>query len=1053
MSAKRWKFLSVLLLALSFVLLPLAGAEASSGQFSWLDTSTGWTENPVKMVDNISAASMAIDASNNAYVCGVNSTDGYVYLNSTSSSFGLITAFDSTSYSGCDVAISGNSLFAVAYNDTNSTVELKKFDLSGHNLLNGTADLNAGAPVYLQMLFDEASGYLALVYYNSSSVYVAVVDPSDLNKVADIDTGVDPFVSGVSSKFKAVLNDSGVLAVCGFNGTDINCNVVNLALKTAKTAFGVSSCNANATSNFELVTDGSDYYVIYSCDDNVVKVSKFTADGYLVTVEDPNLYVTGTVDSAAYVSGDYIALAWNDTSGYDYFNLWKITESGYQVVNYQNLNATIQCSYLTPMDSGSFACVGSNSTAVIVKYITEETVGGGWSNATIAWSGVIGSGDTVLSGVNNEGIVTVLFKDSTPNDAWVAQFKNTPKYDLYFDPTYPPTLLNADLYPGRGDNVTLQVVDKVCSNSTSELASPETKVEYFLSKDASYNDTDVKIGERVVPSLTPGSCEDRIVYTELTVSSEDLLNFLNGTASAYVIACVNNENKTTEINDGNNCVSLGSFTAYVADLTGSVDAPDEIEPGSNVTVSVSLNNTGTDDAGAFVVKFYLTKTGDIEEGTYLGEKDISSLAAGSSDTEDVQLSIPATIDEPAYTMHICAKIDANDQVTERDEDNNVACDSFTLKAPNLRVSSVNIVGSDYTPGDVVSYNFTIENSGLVGASNVEWEAYLSTKSDCSEIVEVVDNGTYTGTLDNGTSVTITSSFEYPEKSELVEASSVYLCVMVDPNYKIQEFNEDDNIGETTISTGSGPDLTVTSIIVSPPHLRTCDGGGCTGATVEFVVKNQGEGDAGPFVCNIYLSSDDVLNPDEDILIGNKLISGLAAGSMTLESVSAVIPAGTPDGQYYVLVQVDSNNDVDELLENNNVAYKQITIGNVSQGGGQAQPVPSSKQIGPANPAEAPVQSSNGQISGNFSYQGNVDIAVGFITCDFSSVYWYDPNSGTMTTTFAHSGLVTNFSFSNVALPDNNGYVFWLVTGGVDISQLDFSNDPYLLQFYMVGSCD
>ncbi len=1051
MSAKRWKFLSVLLLALSFVLLPFAGARGSSGQFLWLDVSTGY---PVKILSDLSGASspsMAVDASNNAYVCGLKNSA--VYLASTSSSWKgdadtpVFSNFSDTD-TGCAVALGGGYLYVAGYNGTE--IYLKKFDLTGG--LKENNNFSPGGTVSgLQMFYDAPNGYLVLAYANDTTVLVTEVNPSDLSPVKTIDTKIS------ASTFKAVLND-GLLVVCGeVEGTpELQCNTVNLGLqdvaKDSPVIFGSDPCNA--TGNFAVVTDGNLYYAIYTCGGLGQEIHVTQFDSLFNTASTTSLpeisgNVTGTVDAAAYVDGS-IALAWSNDN--NYYNRWQITDSGYQRVNHQDLELPIPCSYLTPMGANAFACVGSDGTSsdsIYVEYITEGVVDG-WGVASIAWNGALGDGDTVVDGVNHDGIVTVLYTNSTDStkDAWVAQFRNTPKYDLYIGSE---ELLNSQLFPSEGANVTIRVLDKVCSNETSEVASPDTKIVYYLSKDEYYNDTDKKIGERTVASLNPGECEANAAFTELTISSEDLLSLFKSGDSGYIIACVNKGNETVEINPDNNCAHTASFTVLAANISVSLDAitPDEVEPGSNVTVTITVNNTGGDLAGDSVVKFYLSGCASFNasEATYLGEMNVPSLAPGSTYTEDVQLTIPAKIDSPSSEMCIFAQADANNQVIEDSESDNVAYKSFNLKAPNLKVTSVNVPNDvSYAPGDVVSFNFTIENSGTVDVSSVEWAAYVNNNGDCSsELGTLVAEGTYNGTLEASGSVTVASSFELSEVANTI-------CVVVDPYNSIQETNETDNVGSKTFSLTEKPDLAVNSVVVSPPNLRSCNGDSCTRAYVSFIVENNGLEDAGPFVCSIYLSTDESLSSD-DVEIGSTLVEGVKKGaSVTITDVPLVIPAGTPDGQYYVLVKADSNNDVDELLENNNVASKQITIGNVSQGSGQAQPVPSGKQIGPANPATAPVQSSNGQISGSFSYQGDVDIVVGFLTCDFSRMYWYDPASGTMTTSFAHSGLVTNLSFSNVALPESNGYLFWLVSP-VDVTQLDFSNGAYLLQFYMVGSCD
>ena len=123
--------------------------------------------------------------------------------------------------------------------------------------------------------------------------------------------------------------------------------------------------------------------------------------------------------------------------------------------------------------------------------------------------------------------------------------------------------------------------------------------------------------------------------------------------------------------------------------------------------------------------------------------------------------------------------------------------------------------------------------------------------------------------------------------------------------------------------------------------------------------------------------------------------------------------------------------------------------------GTYQPLPQSQVIGMANPTSAPakvVRMMGRPFSSiSFKYQQPVDILAGFASCDFNKMYWLNPSSCNMGEAFSWSARKKVLSCPLVPLPEDNGYLFWLVSP-VEIINLDFSNGAYLLQFLPVGNC-
>jgi hypothetical protein len=88
--------------------------------------------------------------------------------------------------------------------------------------------------------------------------------------------------------------------------------------------------------------------------------------------------------------------------------------------------------------------------------------------------------------------------------------------------------------------------------------------------------------------------------------------------------------------------------------------------------------------------------------------------------------------------------------------------------------------------------------------------------------------------------------------------------------------------------------------------------------------NNGKGNAGKHVISIYLSENNVLDGG-DILVGEKEVNSLKSGKDRLVHMKYELPGDTDPGQAYLIVKLDSENDVDESKENNNTKARKINV--------------------------------------------------------------------------------------------------------------------------------
>ena len=138
------------------------------------------------------------------------------------------------------------------------------------------------------------------------------------------------------------------------------------------------------------------------------------------------------------------------------------------------------------------------------------------------------------------------------------------------------------------------------------------------------------------------------------------------------------------------------------DLTvTNVFAPTTGVKGSTIIVSNTIKNLGNTATSGFWVAYYLT-TSTTSTCTYIGERYISSLAAGASNQQNTQLTIPTTISSNKY--FIMVKADSTSIIKESNENNNIM---YSTTKTNI----INI-GTTYRPVYITSDNInnTVEDN-------------------------------------------------------------------------------------------------------------------------------------------------------------------------------------------------------------------------------------------------------------------------------------------------------------------------------------------------------
>ena len=128
----------------------------------------------------------------------------------------------------------------------------------------------------------------------------------------------------------------------------------------------------------------------------------------------------------------------------------------------------------------------------------------------------------------------------------------------------------------------------------------------------------------------------------------------------------------------------------------------------------------------------------------------------------------------------------------------------------------------------------------------------------------------------------------------------------------------------TTNNPTQPDLSVTNTSLSLGPF--CAGNSVTALST---VNNTGTATAAASVMRYYLSTNTTYD-GSDVLLGSSNVSSINANSSSSQISQAFnIPGGTTPGSYYVLFVADATSVVTESNENNNIAYRSISVSNCS----------------------------------------------------------------------------------------------------------------------------
>jgi subtilase family serine protease len=376
-------------------------------------------------------------------------------------------------------------------------------------------------------------------------------------------------------------------------------------------------------------------------------------------------------------------------------------------------------------------------------------------------------------------------------------------------------------------------------------------------------------GSAPIPGLSPGATSTQaFTWTPTTCGNHEI----------KAVADVNDDVK--ECDENNNelqkSIEVKGPDLIIQDITlptGTVclDKP--------TTFTVIIKNDGDCTADSSTVKYYIN-------GGETDSDPVPSLSPGATSTQ----TFPWTPDS-CGSASVKAIADANDNVKECDENNNVTEKDIEVDGPDLIVEEIT-----WPPGTVcldqpITITVTVKNQGGCDAGSSTVKYYVDGGEAGSASISGLSHGssasnTFTWTPDTCGTHTIKA--------------------IADVNDDVKECDENNNVREKNIEV-DGPDLVIEGII--PPTGTVCID---SPATMTVKVKNQGGCTADPSTVKYYIDGSHVNS-------GN--VPELSPGSTsTQEFIWTPISCGSHE----IKAVADTEKSVEECDENNNEKITSVT---------------------------------------------------------------------------------------------------------------------------------
>jgi subtilisin family serine protease len=426
---------------------------------------------------------------------------------------------------------------------------------------------------------------------------------------------------------------------------------------------------------------------------------------------------------------------------------------------------------------------------------------------------------------------------------------------------------------------------------------------FVLSTNFSVDSSDAVLGTRASPALEPGASE--IGVTELTVP----VGTVGGTY--YVIAVADSDNTVGETTETNNYKASAAIKIGPDLVVSALSVPPTAAAGGTIVVSDTTKNQGSGASATSTTAFFLSSDALLSPtDTLLASRPVAPLGPTAVQTASTSFQIPASTSAGNY--YIVARADWEANIPESLENNNNKTSVGIKIGGDLVVTALS--GPATAAADaIISVTDSTKNQGAGSIPASATGFHLSTGRVLANAIAFLGTRTV-GSLSPGETSTGTSELRLPQG---ISPGSYYILGSANWDGVLAEANSQNNLrafGPMSV----GPDLVV-STLVGP---STANAGSFF--TVTDTTANQGSAAAPASITRYYLSANTLLDAN-DLFVGVREVSALAAGTNEGGSVNVQIPTTTSAGTHYIIAQADGDSRITEASETNNTRVRYISI--------------------------------------------------------------------------------------------------------------------------------
>ena len=300
--------------------------------------------------------------------------------------------------------------------------------------------------------------------------------------------------------------------------------------------------------------------------------------------------------------------------------------------------------------------------------------------------------------------------------------------------------------------------------------------------------------------------------------------------------------------------------------------PDQVSPGTTLTVSDTIRNAGNADAGVSITKFYLSLDAvkSANDTLLSGTRSVPTLPAGAESAGTVSVTVPSTMPVGSYMLFACA--DATSLVVEADDTNNCVASrrasdrgSFRPRCVRPQQCPHNRDSRHAVQRDRRREQPDARHRGRITAAVLPLERRRQGRGRCvAQLIAPWQRSRQALSSSGSTTITI------PAATAL---GTYYVIACADDTVLVREVDETNNCltWNTTILL-TRPDL-LTASVSNPPAAVTPG----TTFTITAPVQNPSPVTAAASTVRYYLSADVSKGAGDILLTGTRSVAGAGGG--------------------------------------------------------------------------------------------------------------------------------------------------------------------------------